>query len=69
MSDEFVTMRKAQEILGVSKFKMWQLVRDGQLAAYQSEVDRREKLIRRVDLDALRSPAPIEGAREKKVAA
>ena len=59
MADEFVTMREAQEILGVSKFKMWQLVRDGHLTAYQSPVDRRQKLIKRADLDALRRPAPI----------
>ena len=69
MGDEFVTMREAQQILGVSKFKMWQLVRDGELTAYQSPVDRRQKLIRRSDLEALRRPAPIPAEPAKKAAA
>ncbi|MDP9364858.1 MAG: helix-turn-helix domain-containing protein [Chloroflexota bacterium] len=69
MGDEFVTMREAQEILGVSKFTMWRLVREGKLAAFQSEVDRREKLIRRSDLEGLRQPRPIPAGEAKKVAA
>lgn len=52
-------MHEAQDILGVSKFTMWRLVKDGKLTAYQSEVDRREKLIRRADLAALRQPKPM----------
>lgn len=59
MDVEFVTMREAQEILGVSNFTMWQLVKRGELAAYQSATDRRKKLVRRSDLDALRAPKPI----------
>ena len=71
MDDEYVTMREAQEILGVSNFTIWQMVRDGRLPAYRSEVDRRKKLIRRADLDALRPPRPLDEARPepKKVAA
>ena len=69
MDDEFVTMREAQQILGVSKFKMWQLVRDGELTAYQSSVDRRQKLVRRADLEALRRPEPIPPESAKKAAA
>ena len=69
MDDEFVTMGEAQAILGVSKFKMWQLVRDGQLTAYQAPLDRRQKLIRREDLEALCRPAPLprEGAQQRRV--
>lgn len=68
VSDDFVTMKEAQEILGVSKFTVWRLVRDGKLTAYQSEVDRREKLVRRGDLEALRKPRPLPVAPEKAVA-
>lgn len=68
MSDEFVTMGEAQEILGVSKFTVWRLVKDGKLTAYQSEVDRREKLVRRKDLEALRRPKPLPVSSEKAVA-
>lgn len=52
--DEYVTMTEAQELLGVSRFKIWQLVKEGKLPAYQSELDRRQKLIRRSDIEALR---------------
>ena len=58
--DEYVTMTEAQEILGVSRFKIWQLVKDGRLPTFQSELDRRQKLIRRSDLDALREPRRLE---------
>lgn len=71
MDSEFVTMREAQEILGVSNFTMWQLVKRGDLTAYQSATDRRKKLVRRSELDALRTPREIEptGGGAKKVAA
>ncbi len=59
-TDEFVTMTAAQEILGVSRFKIWQLVKEGKLETFRSELDRREKLIRRSDLDALRRPQSVD---------
>ena len=68
-ADEYVTMTEAQEILGVSRFKMWQLVRDGEVATYQSTLDRRQKLIRRSDLDALRQIRPHPATRPAKKAA
>jgi len=67
---EYVTMREAQEILGVSNFTMWQLVKRGEIAAYQSGTDKRKKLVRRADLEALRTPKPIDaGEGEAKKAA
>jgi len=60
MSEDFVTMREAQEILGVSNFTIWQMVKDGRLPTFRSEVDRRKKLIRRSDLDAMMAPRPID---------
>ncbi len=74
MSEEFVTMREAQEILGVSNFTIWQMVKDGRLPTFRSEVDRRKKLIRRSDLGAMQAPKPIDlteraEARAKKSAA
>ncbi len=67
--EEFVTMREAQDVLGVSSFTIWRMVRDGELTAYQSRTDRRKKLIRRADLEALKRPAPIATDQAKKVAA
>ena len=71
MGDEYVTMREAQEILGVSNFTVWQMVKDGRLTAYRSETDRRKKLIRRADLTALQQPQAIGEAPDdtKKAAA
>ncbi len=66
MTDEFVTMKEAQDELGVSNYTMWRMVRDGELTAYQSSLDRRRKMIRRADLDALRELRPID--RRKKAA-
>lgn len=60
--DDYVTMTEAQDILSVSRFKIWQLVKEGKLPTFRSERDRREKLIRRADVEAILQPraAPIE---------
>ena len=68
--DEYLTMTEAQEALGVSRFKIWQLVRDGVLQTYESSLDKRQKLIRRADLDAVKRPRPRPtGVDPKKAAA
>lgn len=59
-SEEYVTMREAQEILGVSNFTIWKMVKDGRLVTYQSGVDRRRKLVKRSDLEALMEVKPIK---------
>ena len=70
MESEFVTMTEAQELLGVSRFKIWQLVRNGEIETFESQLDRRQKLIRRADLDALRNPRPrLVNGDAKKAAA
>src|SRR5215213_8209138 len=66
VDDDFVTMREAAEILGVSKFTMWRLVRDGELAAYRSGSDKREKLVKRADVEAYKAPKPIAIDEPKK---
>lgn len=53
MTDEYVTVREAGELLGVSKVKMAQLLRDGVLKAQESVLDRRVKLILREDVERL----------------
>lgn len=55
MTDELMTLGEAAETLGVSRFKMGRLVRDGLIQAYVSPLDRRIKLVRRREVDALRS--------------
>jgi excisionase family DNA binding protein len=65
-NDDFVSMAEAQRILGVSNYTVWRMVRDGELTAYQSSLDRRRKMIRRSDLDAVAELRPID--RRKKAA-
>ena len=65
---ELVTLSEAQERLGVSRFKLTQLVKEGALPVFQSALDRREKLVRVSDLERLAQPRAIEDT-PKKVAA
>ena len=57
--EEYLTLQQAADLMGVSRFKLWRLVRDGKLTAHVSERDRREKLVRRADVEALMQPRPI----------
>lgn len=54
--DEFLTLGEAQDRLGVSRFKITQLVKEGKLTVYRSDLDRREKLVKVSELDALTKP-------------
>jgi excisionase family DNA binding protein len=67
-NDEYVTLGEATEVLGVSRFKVWQLVREGVLPTFVSPLDRRQKLVRREDLDQLRHPVPSEPTIKKLAA-
>ncbi len=57
---EYLSIGDAAELVGVSRFKLWRWVKEGRLAAYQSEADRRQKLVLRADVLALVSPQRIE---------
>jgi len=64
---ELLTLGEAQDRFGVSRFKLAQLIKSGRLSVYQSELDRREKLVRVSDLDRLAQPREI-GNRSKVAA-
>jgi hypothetical protein len=53
MANEYVTVGRARERLGISKPKMAQLIRDGVLATVTSPLDKRVKLVRVADIEAL----------------
>jgi len=65
--DELVTLGEAQTRLGVSRFKMTQLVKEGKLEVFRSELDRREKLVRVSDLEQLTQARQV--AEVSKIAA
>jgi excisionase family DNA binding protein len=67
MDPEYLSLQEAADLMGVSRFKIWRLVREGKLETFESERDRRERLVRRTDIEALIRPRPSDPA--KKVAA
>ena len=63
MSDDYLPLEQAAEYLGVSRPKLTRLVREGAISYSTSPLDKRLKLFRRFDLDALkRIPMPKEKA-------
>jgi excisionase family DNA binding protein len=65
---EYLTVQEAAELMGVSRFTVWRRIRAGELPVYQSGVDRRARLVKRTDVEALMRPHAVEDV-EKKAAA
>lgn len=57
---EYMSVAEAREILGVSKPKMADMLARGVLMAEENPLDRRGKLIRRADVEALAAKAAIK---------
>ena len=58
--NEFLTVQQAAEFMGVHRITVWRLVRDGKLQTFQSESNRRVKLVKRSDIENLMRPRPIQ---------
>jgi hypothetical protein len=58
---DLVNVSEAQRILGVSHFKMSQLIKDGMLNHYPNPIDRRQKLLSKAEVEALK-PKRAEAA-------
>lgn len=70
MQNEFMTINEAADRLGVTRITIWRRIKDGDLEAFQSQSDRRERLVRRAAVEALLRPTPIrQEADAKKLAA
>lgn len=52
-TDDFMTVNQAREIIGVSKVKIAQWIKDGTLPSVESIFDKRVKLVRREDVERL----------------
>lgn len=50
---DLITLTAARSILGVSRTKIWRLVREGALVVYSNPLDKREKLVPRSQVEAL----------------
>lgn len=57
---EYVTVQEAAERLGVTRFVMSRLIRDEGLKVYGLPADKRVKLVRIADVDALAKPRPTD---------
>jgi excisionase family DNA binding protein len=61
VTENFMTLTAAAEALDVSRFKISRLIRDGELKAFVSPLDRRQRLVRRSDVEALKQKlVPVE---------
>lgn len=61
-ADEFITMQDAARLLGIGRMTLWRRVREGALPVYRSDRDRRKRLVKRADVEALSVPkiaAPV----------
>ena len=53
---DLITASEARRLLGVSAVKMAQLIKDGILRHYPNALDRREKLVSKAEVLALKPP-------------
>jgi excisionase family DNA binding protein len=56
---DYLNARDAARYLGVSPTTLYKLINAGTLSTFRSEVNKRDRLIRRADLDRLKSPQPV----------
>jgi hypothetical protein len=53
MSDELMTAGEARALLGISSRKLAELIRDGALATVPDPLDKRLKMVKRAEVEAL----------------
>lgn len=64
--DDYLTLSEAADYLRVSRVTVWRRICEGKLATYQASTSRREKLVRRQDLDELKRPRPVARRRNQR---
>ena len=52
----YMTMTEARQYLGISKTKIWRLVKEGKLATYKDPLDKRKRLVLKSDIEKLKQP-------------
>jgi len=69
-SDGYLNLKEAARYLGVSDIKIRRLISKGLLKVSFDPLDDRKRLVKKSDLDALKTPRPVDGApaqRQEKV--
>lgn len=54
--NDFITLNEARALLGVSRMKIWRLVKEGTLTAIPNKLDKREKLVSKSEVLSLIAP-------------
>ncbi len=62
VAEELMTLKEAQEYLGVSRVKIWKLTKEGNLSIYTDPLDKRKKLVPKAEVEKLKQPRAIRGA-------
>ena len=57
---EFVTLKEAQELLGVSSYTLNQMTKDGRLTPFEMPADRRRRYVKREQVEDLKRLRPVE---------
>jgi excisionase family DNA binding protein len=68
MRDEYLPLTRAARAVGISRPTVTRLVKAGKLPVYESQLNRRLKLLRIADLEALQAPRLVRPQREVAVA-
>ena len=64
--DEYLNLKEAARYLGVSDIKIRHLVNDGLLKVSLDPLDDRKRLVKKADLDSLKTPRPATSLNKLK---
>ena len=56
--DEYLTLTEAAKLLRVSRWTLYRRIDEGALTVYRSPSYRRVRLVKRIEVEALRTPVP-----------
>lgn len=65
-NDEYLNLKEAARYLGVSDIKVRHLVSDGLLKVSFDPLDDRKRLVKKADLDTLKTPRPVASRYKSK---
>jgi len=64
-SDVYLNLKEAARYLGVSDIKIRRLINKGLLKVSLDPLDDRKRLVKKSELDTLKTPLPVENVKRK----
>lgn len=64
-SDVYLNLKEAARYLGVSDIKIRRLINNGLLKVSLDPLDDRKRLVKKSELDTLKTPRPVENVKRK----